>query len=112
MDLVQSAREALGQVYVERHFPPENKARMVELVDHLLAAFAEGIDDLAWMTPRPRPRPGRNFTTFRPKIGYPDKWRDYSELVVVPDDLVGNVARSSVFEHDYEVSKLGSDRPR
>mgnify|MGYP000872283373 FL=1 len=108
VDLVQSAMgEALGQVYVERHFPPENKARMVELVDHLLAAFAEGIDDLAWMTPETKAEARAKLATFRPKIGYPDKWRDYSELVVVPDDLVGNVARSSVFEHDYEVSKLG-----
>lgn len=108
VDLVQGAMpEALGQVYVERHFPPENKARMVELVDNLLAAYAEAIDDLEWMSDETKAAAHAKLATFRPKIGYPDTWRDYSELRVDADDLVGNVRRASQFEHDYEMAKLG-----
>jgi predicted metalloendopeptidase len=108
VDLVQGAMpEALGQVYVERHFPPENKARMVELVDNLLVAFGEAIDELAWMSAETKQAAHAKLATFRPKIGYPDKWRDYSGLLVTADDLVGNVRRASQFEHDYEMAKLG-----
>jgi predicted metalloendopeptidase len=94
-------------VYVERHFPPENKARMVELVANLLAAYGEAIDELEWMSPATRAEAHAKLATFRAKIGYPDKWRDYTDLVASPDDLVGNVRRASVFEHDYEMAKLG-----
>lgn len=108
VDLVQSAvSEALGQLYVERHFPPENKARMVELVDNLLAAYGEAIDDLEWMGPDTKAEAKSKLATFRAKIGYPDQWRDYSGLQVDPADLVGNVRRSARFEHDYEMAKLG-----
>jgi putative endopeptidase len=108
VDLVQGAMgEALGQLYVARHFPPENKERMVELVDNLLAAYAEAIDQLTWMSPETKAQAHAKLATFRAKIGYPDKWRDYSELQVDPEDLVGNVRRSSMFEHDYEMAKLG-----
>ena len=108
VDLVQGAMgEALGQVYVERHFPPANKDRMVELVDNLLAAFAESIDSLDWMTADTKREAHGKLATFRPKIGYPDRWRDYSALSVTPTDLVGNAARSHIFEHEYEMAKLG-----
>lgn len=108
VDLVQGVMpEALGQVYVERHFPPEYKARMVRLVDNLLVAFGEAIDELGWMSEQTRAEAHAKLATFRAKIGYPDKWRDYSALVVDADDLVGNVRRASVFEHDYEMNKLG-----
>ena len=108
VDLVQSAvPEALGQLYVERYFPPEYKARMVELVENLLAAFAEAIDELEWMSEETKEEARQKLGTFRAKIGYPDKWRDYSELQVSAADLVGNVRRSARFEHDYEMSKLG-----
>ncbi|MCB0914464.1 MAG: hypothetical protein KDC23_02000 [Actinobacteria bacterium] len=108
VDLVQGVMpEALGQVYVERHFPPEYKERMVELVDNLLAAFGEAIDELDWMSPETRKEAHAKLATFRAKIGYPDKWRDYSALEVADDDLVGNVRRASEFEHDYEMNKLG-----
>ena len=108
VDLVQSAvPEALGQLYVERHFPPENKARMVELVDNLLAAYGEAIDGLEWMSPATKTEARAKLATFRAKIGYPDNWRDYSDLQVEPADLVGNVRRSARFEHDYEMAKLG-----
>ena len=108
VDLVQGVMpEALGQVYVERHFPPENKARMVELVANLLGAFGEAIDELAWMSSATRAEAHAKLATFRAKIGYPDTWRDYTGLAATADDLVGNVRRASVFEHDYEMAKLG-----
>ncbi|MFI0431703.1 MAG: M13 family metallopeptidase [Candidatus Nanopelagicales bacterium] len=106
--LVQGAMpEALGQIYVQRHFPPENKQRMVELVDNLLRAFGDAIEELAWMSEATKVEARAKLATFRAKIGYPDVWRDYSALTVDPGDLVGNVRRSSVFEHDYEIAKLG-----
>jgi len=108
IDLVQSALgEALGRVYVERHFPPDHKARMLELVNNLLAAFGEALDGLDWMGPATRRRAHEKLSTFRAKIGYPDEWRDYSKLDVVPGDLVGNVMRSASFEHDRDIAKLG-----
>ncbi|TXH44529.1 MAG: M13 family peptidase [Actinobacteria bacterium] len=106
--LVQGAMpEALGQIYVERHFPPANKQRMVELVDNLLRAFGAAIDELDWMSADTKAEARAKLATFRAKIGYPDVWRDYSALTADPTDLVGNVRRSSVFEHDYEIGKLG-----
>lgn len=108
VDLVQgSMGEALGQLYVERHFPPENKQRMVDLVGNLLDAFSDAIDELAWMSPQTKTEARAKLATFRAKIGYPDKWRDYTDLRVDPSDLVGNVWRSAKFEHDYEMAKLG-----
>lgn len=108
VDLVQSAvPEALGRLYVERHFPPEHKARMVDLVGHLLSAYGAAIDDLDWMSPATKKQAQAKLATFRPKIGYPDRWRDYSGLRVSADDLVGNVRRAAEFEHDYEMGKLG-----
>lgn len=99
--------EALGQIYVERYFPPENKARMVELVDNLIAAYSEAIDDLEWMTGETKEQAHNKLATFRPKIGYPDTWRDYSGLRLVPGDVVGNVIAANVFEHDREIAKVG-----
>lgn len=108
VDLTQSVLpEALGQVYVERHFPPENKARMVELVDNLLIAYGEAIDELEWMSPETKIAAHEKLATFRPKIGYPDKWRNYDDLTIVPGDLVGNLRRAAAFAHDYEMAKLG-----
>ncbi|WP_333618583.1 M13 family metallopeptidase [Dietzia sp.] len=99
--------EEVGRAYVERHFPPENKQRMSELVDNILAAYRQSIENLEWMTPETRERALEKLGKFVPKIGYPDKWRDYSALVVAPDDLAGNVRRAAEFQHDYEISKLG-----
>ncbi len=106
--LVESAvSEALGQIYVERHFPPENKARMVALVDNLIAAYADAIDELEWMTPETKQAAHDKLATFRPKIGYPDVWRDYSHLHLTPGALVANVLAANVFEHDRNIAKLG-----
>jgi predicted metalloendopeptidase len=108
VDLVQSSMsEALGQVYVECFFPADHKARMLALVDNLLAVYGESIDDLPWMTEATKAQARAKLATFRPKIGYPDTWRDYTELPVAPGEVVGNFVRASRFEHDYQLGKLG-----
>ncbi|MDX2356312.1 M13 family metallopeptidase [Dietzia sp. PP-33] len=99
--------EEVGKEYVARHFPPGHKARMVELVENLTAAYRYSIERLPWMTPATRERAQAKLEAFVPKIGYPDKWRDYSALEVRPDDLLGNVRRSAEFEHGFELGKLG-----
>jgi predicted metalloendopeptidase len=99
--------EALGKLYVEQHFPAERKARMEQLVKNLLAAFKESIDTLDWMSPETKLQAQAKLAKFTTKIGYPNKWRDYSKLTVVKDDLAGNVRRSHVFEYEKEVDKLG-----
>ncbi|WP_107773002.1 M13 family metallopeptidase [Nocardioides sediminis] len=100
--------EAVGKVYVERHFPPESKAMMDELVANLLQAYRVSIEALDWMTEETKQRAYEKLDTFRPKIGYPEKFRDYSNLRVSPDDLMGNVAASAAFETDRELAKIGS----
>ncbi|MFT4085578.1 MAG: M13-type metalloendopeptidase [Gordonia sp. (in: high G+C Gram-positive bacteria)] len=98
---------AVGELYVERHFPPAAKARMDELIDNLVAAYRRNIADLEWMTPETRQRALAKLEKFTPKIGYPAAWRDYSALDVDPADLIGNVARASAFENDRELAKIG-----
>jgi len=100
--------EAVGKQYVDRHFPPEAKAEMDDLVANLLEAYRRSIADLDWMTDDTKKRAYEKLDTFRPKIGYPEKFRDYSALRVSPDDLLGNVAASSAFETDRELRKIGS----
>jgi putative endopeptidase len=108
VDMVQGAMsEALGQEYVARHFPPQNKERMLELVGNLLATYAESIDKLDWMTDATKAEAHAKLATFRPKIGYPDKWKDYTDLRIVPGDVVGNAVRTAQFMHDFELNKLG-----
>ncbi|AWH93235.1 M13 family metallopeptidase [Dietzia lutea] len=99
--------EEVGKEYVARHFPPGHKAHMQELVANLTAAYRYSISRLPWMTPATRERALDKLKAFEPKIGYPDKWRDYSALEVRADDLIGNVRRSARFEHEYELGKLG-----
>ncbi|MYM97184.1 M13 family peptidase [Rugamonas sp. FT81W] len=99
--------ESLGKLYVEQHFPAERKARMEALVQNLLAAFKQSIDTLDWMGPATKEQARAKLAKFMVKIGYPNKWRDYSPLVVARDDLVGNVQRSRAFDYNKEVNKLG-----
>ena len=99
--------ELLGQLYVERHFPPEAKTRMVELVGNLVKAYEESIRNLDWMSDETKARALEKLSKFTPKIGYPDTWRDYSALETEADDLVGNIQRARVFEHYRQVDKLG-----
>jgi putative endopeptidase len=103
----RSQGEALGKLYVAEYFPAERKARMEALVKNLLAAYKQSIDKLDWMSPATKKEAQAKLATFNPKIGYPNKWKDYSALVVKRDDLVGNVMRSRVVEADRELNKLG-----
>ena len=103
-----SLGEAVGKIYVERHFPPESKAKMDDLVANLLAAYRESISKLDWMTEETKQRAYEKLETFRPKIAYPDKFRDYSALHVRADDLMGNVAAAASFETLRQLSKIGS----
>lgn len=100
--------EAVGKEYVARHFPPTSKALMDELVANLLAAYRVSIEALDWMTDETKQRAYAKLDTFRPKIGYPEKFRDYSALAVSKDDLLGNVAAASRFETDRQLAKIGS----
>ena len=100
--------EAVGKEYVARHFPPSSKALMDDLVANLLAAYRVSIEALDWMTEETKERAYEKLATFRPKIGYPEKFRDYSSLVVTADDLVANVHAAAAFATDRELAKIGA----
>ncbi|MCY7296077.1 M13 family metallopeptidase [Alteromonas sp. a30] len=99
--------EVLGQQYVAKHFTPEAKAKMSELVDNLISAYGDSIKDLEWMSEETKKAALDKLSKFTPKIGYPDKWRDYSSLKIKADDLVGNYMRHDKFEHLYWVERIG-----
>ncbi|WP_028109781.1 M13 family metallopeptidase [Ferrimonas futtsuensis] len=99
--------EVVGKVYVEKHFPPEAKARMSELVENLRKAYGASIDELDWMSPETKVKAKEKLAAFTPKIGYPDKWEDYSALEIKADELIGNSIRSSLVSHDKDLEKLG-----
>lgn len=99
--------EIVGKLYVEKHFPPEAKRRMDELVENLKKAFAARIVELDWMSPVTKKAANEKLSKFTAKIGYPDEWKDYSALVIKPDDLVGNYLRAAEVEHARELAKLG-----
>ncbi|MFY9713337.1 MAG: M13-type metalloendopeptidase, partial [Microbacterium sp.] len=99
--------EAIGKVYVERHYPPTAKAAMDELVANLIEAYRQSITDLEWMSPETRERALAKLDAFTPKIGHPDVWRDYSTLEIDRGDLFGNVRRAAIFEHDRHIDKVG-----
>jgi predicted metalloendopeptidase len=101
--------EAVGRVYVAKYFPPESKAKMQQLVANLEAALSERIDKLDWMTPQTKARAHEKLAAFTPKIGYPDKWKDYSTMLVRRDDLIGNVRRAAEWQWNYQVERL--DKP-
>ncbi len=97
--------EAVGALYVQRHFPPAAKERMVELVANLVEAYRQSISTLDWMSPATRERALVKLAAFRPKIGYPDEWKDYSALQVRPDDLLGNVLRAAEWDNDTDLAR-------
>jgi len=108
VDVVEGALgEAVGKLYVARHFPPEHKAKMQRLVGWLVEAYRVDIDELEWMSPETRERAQEKLGKFTPKIGYPDRWRDYSTLAIDRDDLVGNLRRAAAFESDRNLAKIG-----
>ena len=99
--------EAVGKLYVQEHFPAERKARMEELVKNLVHAYGQSIDKLEWMSPATKKEAQAKLAKFTPKIGYPDKWRDYTRLSIKRDDLVGNMMRASTFDYNRNIEKLG-----
>ena len=99
--------EALGKRYVEKYFPPQNKARMEDLVRHLLDAYRRDIDTLDWMGPETKKGAREKLAKLVTKIGYPTTWRDYGALQIAREDLWGNVVRANEFEYRRNVNKLG-----
>ena len=104
--------EAVGELYVQKHFPPESKAQMDELVQMLLDAYRVSITELSWMGEETKKKALEKLDTFVPKIGYPDEWRDYSSLDVDPGDLLANVQAGNEFEFARELAKIGAPLDR
>jgi putative endopeptidase len=98
--------EALGKLYVAQYFPPEAKAKIHQLVDNLLRAYAVDISTLSWMSPATRAKALEKIHHFTVKVGYPDKWRDYSALTIRPRALVQDVVNAEVFEWDRELRRI------
>jgi putative endopeptidase len=107
-----SMGEAVGRIYVERHFPENAKTEMDVLVANLIEAYRESMTNLDWMSEETRGRALQKLDKFTPKVGYPVKWRDYSALVVSPTDLVGNMRRVAEFEFARELGKIGKPLDR
>ena len=99
--------EAIGQIYVQRHFPQAAKVAMLELVDNLIEAYRISINELSWMSQETKAKALDKLAKFTPKIGYPDKWRDYSALSISRDGLFGNIGRITKFARDIELAKIG-----
>jgi putative endopeptidase len=101
------AGEASGKLYVAKYFPPATKARIDELVRNLLKAYAVSIDQLAWMSAATKAEAQAKLRKINVKIGYPDHWRDYSALKILPADLLGNIRRAQEFERNRKLAQLG-----
>ncbi len=99
--------EAVGKLYVERHFSPQAKAQAQEMAANVLKAFGQRIDALEWMTPKTKARAKAKLANFRVYVGYPDRWRDYSGLSIVAGDAYGNWSRGVLFEYRRNLAKLG-----
>ena len=109
VSLVEGALgEAIGQEYVTRHFPPAAKARMVQLVENLIEAYRIDIAKLEWMSEPTRKMALEKLNKFTPKIGYPDKWRDYSKLTITADNLIANLEAVTLFAQEFNFSKIGT----
>ncbi|MBL4617030.1 MAG: M13 family peptidase [Robiginitomaculum sp.] len=103
----RSVGEAVGQVYVERHFPPASKKQMDELVVNLRIAVGQRIDGLAWMSDDTKVEAHAKLAAFTPKIGYPDRWKDYSSMSIDRDDLLANTKAARVWQWNDQISNLG-----
>jgi putative endopeptidase len=103
-----SLGEAVGKIYVEKYYPPQAKAKMDQLVDYLIEAYRESIQELEWMSDETKKKALVKLDKFTPKIGYPTKWKDYSSIVIDRNDLVGNVKRVTSWGLDREMKKIGS----
>jgi putative endopeptidase len=100
--------EAVGKIYVEKHFPLEAKQRMDELVEYLIKAYRESISNLEWMSDETKKKALVKLEKFKPKIGYPVKWKDYSSIRIDKNDLLGNIRRVTSWNLDREMNKIGS----
>ncbi|MEY4263105.1 MAG: hypothetical protein RLY88_813 [Actinomycetota bacterium] len=107
-----SLGEAIGEIYVDKYFGSAAKDSMNKLVDYLILAYRDSIQNLDWMSEETKAKALVKLEKFTPKIGYPNKWRDYSALEIRRDDLVGNVRRANEFEHNREVAKIGAPLDR
>ena len=103
-----SLGEAVGQLYIERHFPAESKTRMDDLVSYLIKAYEQSIKSLDWMSDETKQKALIKLSKFNPKIGYPKKWKDYSSIEIAKDDLVTNIANVSSWQFEYNANKIGS----
>jgi putative endopeptidase len=99
--------EALGELYVAKHFPPASKARMMEMIDNIKAVMRERLQKVEWMTEDTRQKALAKFDKFEPMIGYPDKWRDYSSVEVKRGDYLGNVSRAALANSRRDVERIG-----
>jgi predicted metalloendopeptidase len=106
-EINRNLSEVVGKAYVAQHFPPERKQQVLDMAKNFITAFGEGIDQLEWMSPETKKQAHIKLSKINVKIGYPDKWRDYSGLKIVRGDLVGNVMRSREFGHEYMMNRLG-----
>ncbi|HYM34557.1 MAG TPA: M13 family metallopeptidase [Steroidobacteraceae bacterium] len=107
-----SVGEVVGQVYVKKYFPPESKQQVLDLVNNLRAAYTKRIQNAPWMSDATKKVAMEKLQTFRPKIGYPDKWKDYSELEVKRGDAFGNTERANVFAWNFDLHRLGKKTDR
>lgn len=97
----------VGQLYVEKYFSPKSKEKMNILVKNLMVAFEKRIDQLEWMGNGTKKQAKEKLSQFTPKIGYPDVWKDYSSVKIVPDNVIANMGEISEFENNYQINKLG-----
>ena len=107
-----SMGQALGQLYVAQYFPPEAKARANELVNNVRNALKARIENLGWMSPETKAKALEKWNKFLPKIGYPDKWRDWSGLTITPDHYYTNVMAAAKFNYEYDKAKIGTPTDR
>ena len=113
LDVVNgSMGEALGQLYVDRYFPAESKERAMELVDNVRNALKVRIENLDWMSDATKAKALEKWSTFLPKIGYPDKWRDWNGLAISPDNFYANIKAASKFNYAHDLAKIGTATDR
>lgn len=99
--------DAVGQIYVKKYFPASSKAQVKQMVDNILAAFTDRVDQLDWMTPATKQKAKAKIATVRVGVGYPETWRDYADLTIRRDDPVGNRLRAEQHEYQHQLAKLG-----
>lgn len=106
-ELNRALGDAVGRSYVERHFPPQTKARAEAMVANVIRAFGQRIDALQWMTAATKARAREKLEGLSVSLGYPERWRDYTGLEIRRDDALGNVRRARLFEYQRNLAKLG-----